>query len=130
VVLNPGAKPVIDTDVFGLILDASGEPVLPNRTRVGSIGDVPPGSISTMRITDPRCKVSPASRSRPSVSSLLSAGTLAVVQMRLKAASPDGIGSTGRRSSLQNTAFPLASWPVTMRRTGGEPATDAGAVIP
>jgi hypothetical protein len=46
VVLNPGAKPVMDTDVFGLILDASGEPVLPNRTRVGSIGDVPPGSSS------------------------------------------------------------------------------------
>jgi hypothetical protein len=45
-VLNPGSKPVMDTDVFGLILDASGEPVLPNRTRVGSIGDVPPGSSS------------------------------------------------------------------------------------
>lgn len=43
VVVNPGTKPVVDTDVFGLILDASGEPVLPNRTRVGSIGDVPPG---------------------------------------------------------------------------------------
>lgn len=43
VVVNPGAKAVMDTDVFGLILDASGEPVLPNRTRVGSIGDVPPG---------------------------------------------------------------------------------------
>jgi len=46
VVMNPGSKPVIDTDVFGLILDASGEPVLPNRTRVGSIGDVPPGRSS------------------------------------------------------------------------------------
>jgi len=44
VVLNPGRKPVVDTDVFALILDASGEPVLPNRTRVGSIGDAPPGS--------------------------------------------------------------------------------------
>jgi hypothetical protein len=32
-----------DTDVFALILDASGEPVLPNRTRLGSIGDIPPG---------------------------------------------------------------------------------------
>jgi len=46
VVLNPGSKPVIDTDVFGLILDASGEPVLPNRARVGTIGDVPPGRSS------------------------------------------------------------------------------------
>jgi hypothetical protein len=42
-VLNPGKRPVVDTDVFALILDASGEPVLPNRSRVGSIGDVPPG---------------------------------------------------------------------------------------
>jgi hypothetical protein len=46
VVSNPGPRPVIDTDVFALILDASGEPVLPNRTRVGSIGDVPPGESS------------------------------------------------------------------------------------
>lgn len=45
-VLNPGSQPVVDTDVFALILDASGEPVLQNRTRVGSIGDVPPGSSS------------------------------------------------------------------------------------
>ena len=40
---NPGLRPVVDTDVFALILDASGEPVLPNRTRLGSIGDVAPG---------------------------------------------------------------------------------------
>ena len=45
-VLNPGRKPVVDTDVFALIVDSSGEPVLQNRTRVGSIGDVPPGSSS------------------------------------------------------------------------------------
>ena len=44
VVVNPTRRPVIDTDVFAQILDASGEPVLPNRTRVGSIGDIPPGS--------------------------------------------------------------------------------------
>lgn len=43
VVENPGSRAVVDTDVFALILDASGEPVLPNRSRVGSIGDVPPG---------------------------------------------------------------------------------------
>ena len=40
---NPGRRPVFDTDVYARILDASGEPVLQNRTRVGSIGDVPPG---------------------------------------------------------------------------------------
>ena len=38
-VTNPGRQPVIDTDVFALILDSSGEPALPNRSRVGSIGD-------------------------------------------------------------------------------------------
>lgn len=43
VVMNPGSNPVVDTDVFGQVLDASGEPALPNRTRLGSIGDVPPG---------------------------------------------------------------------------------------
>lgn len=42
-VTNPGRRAVVDTDVFALILDSSGEPVLPNRSRVGSIGDVPPG---------------------------------------------------------------------------------------
>lgn len=46
VVENPGRRPVVDTDVFALILDASGEPVLPNRSRVGSIGDIPPGRSS------------------------------------------------------------------------------------
>jgi hypothetical protein len=40
---NAGRRPVFDTDVYARILDASGEPVLQNRTRVGSIGDVPPG---------------------------------------------------------------------------------------
>jgi len=40
---NPGRKTVFDTDVYARILDASGEPVLQNRTRVGSIGDVPSG---------------------------------------------------------------------------------------
>jgi hypothetical protein len=45
-VVNNRRKPVVDTDVFALIVDSSGEPVLQNRTRVGSIGDVPPGSSS------------------------------------------------------------------------------------
>ncbi|MEY3735188.1 MAG: hypothetical protein RLZZ624_246, partial [Cyanobacteriota bacterium] len=46
VVTNNGRKTVVDTDVFAQILDASGEPVLQNRSRVGSIGDVPPGRSS------------------------------------------------------------------------------------
>ncbi len=40
---NSGRRTVFDTDVYARILDASGEPVLQNRTRVGTIGDVPPG---------------------------------------------------------------------------------------
>ena len=42
-VSNPGRNSVVDTDVYARILDRSGEPVLQNRTRVGSIGDVLPG---------------------------------------------------------------------------------------
>jgi hypothetical protein len=53
-VTNPGRKPVVDTDVFAQILDASGEPVLQNRSRVGSIGDVPPGdSTFALRLAVP-----------------------------------------------------------------------------
>ena len=43
---NPGRTSVVDTDVYARILDRSGEPVLQNRTRVGSIGDVDPGEQS------------------------------------------------------------------------------------
>lgn len=51
---NPGRKAVFDTDVYAVILDASGEPVLQNRTRVGSIGDVPPGQSSfALRLSVP-----------------------------------------------------------------------------
>ncbi len=42
-VVNPTGRPVVDADLFAVILDSSGEPVLPNRARVGSLGDVPPG---------------------------------------------------------------------------------------
>ena len=53
-VVNPTRKPVVDTDVFALIVDSSGEPVLQNRTRVGSIGDVPPGtSTFALRLSVP-----------------------------------------------------------------------------
>ncbi len=51
---NPARRPVFDTDVYARILDASGEPVLQNRTRVGSIGDVPPGrSAFALRLAVP-----------------------------------------------------------------------------
>jgi hypothetical protein len=53
-VVNTGRRPVVDTDVFALIVDASGEPVLQNRARVGSIGDVPPGrSAFALRLSVP-----------------------------------------------------------------------------
>ncbi len=51
---NPARRPVFDTDVYARILDASGEPVLQNRTRVGTIGDVPPGrSAFALRLAVP-----------------------------------------------------------------------------
>ena len=40
---NNSGKTVYDADVFGRIYDANGEPVLQNRTRVGSISEIPPG---------------------------------------------------------------------------------------
>ena len=51
---NPGRKTIFDTDVFAQILDASGEPVLQNRARVGSIGDVEQGrSTFALRLAVP-----------------------------------------------------------------------------
>lgn len=51
---NPGRQAVVDTDMFGRVVDASGESVLPNRTRLGSIGDVPPGeSEVSLRLSVP-----------------------------------------------------------------------------
>ncbi len=53
-VTNSGKSAVIDSDVFAQILDPSGEPVLPNRARVGSIGDVQPGkSFFAVRLAIP-----------------------------------------------------------------------------
>lgn len=57
---NPGRQPVVDTDMFGRVVDASGEPVLPNRTRLGSIGDVLPGrSEVALRLSVPAGTVGP-----------------------------------------------------------------------
>lgn len=39
---NRSNNSVVDTDVYARILDSSCEPVLPNRTRVGSVCDVNP----------------------------------------------------------------------------------------
>ncbi|MCT0199433.1 hypothetical protein KQ313_07055 [Synechococcus sp. CS-1325] len=65
VVINAGSRPVVDTDVFAVILDASGEPVLQNRSRVGSIGDVPPGRSSfALRLAVPAGTPGPFSVSK------------------------------------------------------------------
>lgn len=40
---NKSGKTVVDADVFGRIYDANGNPVLQNRTRVGTIEKIPPG---------------------------------------------------------------------------------------
>jgi hypothetical protein len=41
---NPSPKTVYDADVYGRIYDADNNPVLENRTRVGSIEELPPGT--------------------------------------------------------------------------------------
>ncbi len=40
---NPSGKPVVDADVFGRIYDANGNRLMENRTRLGTIPEVPPG---------------------------------------------------------------------------------------
>lgn len=51
---NPTGKPIVNADIFGRIYDANDNPVLQNRTRVGSIEEVPPGiSDFELRISVP-----------------------------------------------------------------------------
>ncbi|WP_373536946.1 hypothetical protein [Microcoleus sp.] len=40
---NSSGKPVVNADIFGRIYDADENPVMQNRTRLGSIAEVPPG---------------------------------------------------------------------------------------
>ncbi|MEC4819343.1 MAG: biotin carboxylase [Scytonema sp. PMC 1069.18] len=42
--LNATSKTVYDADIFGRIYDANNNPVMQNRTRLGSIDKIPPGS--------------------------------------------------------------------------------------
>lgn len=41
---NGTNKTVYDADIFGRIYDANNEPVMQNRTRLGSIKEIPPGT--------------------------------------------------------------------------------------
>lgn len=51
---NKSGKPVYDADIFGRIYDADNNSVMENRTRLGSIEEVPPGvSNFEMRISVP-----------------------------------------------------------------------------
>jgi hypothetical protein len=49
---NDSGKPVLNADIFGRIYDANNNPVMQNRTRLGSIDEVPPGvSDFELRVT-------------------------------------------------------------------------------
>jgi hypothetical protein len=51
---NSTYKTVYDADIFGRIYDANNDPILQNRTRLGSIPEVPPGvSNFELRISVP-----------------------------------------------------------------------------
>jgi len=57
---NNSGKLVINADIFGRIYDANNEPVMQNRTRLGSIDEVPPGvSDFELRISVPANQPTP-----------------------------------------------------------------------
>lgn len=57
---NPSKKPVINADIFGRIYDANNDSVMQNRTRLGSIEEVPPGiSDFELRISVPASQPTP-----------------------------------------------------------------------
>jgi hypothetical protein len=57
---NKSGKPVVNADIFGRIYDANNDSVMQNRTRLGSIEEIPPG-ISTfeLRISVPANQPTP-----------------------------------------------------------------------
>ncbi|MBF2048745.1 MAG: hypothetical protein EDM05_031115 [Leptolyngbya sp. IPPAS B-1204] len=57
---NPSGKPIINADIYGRIYDANDNPILQNRTRLGSIDEVPPGiSDFELRISVPANQPTP-----------------------------------------------------------------------
>lgn len=57
---NSSGKPVLNADIFGRIYDANGNSVMENRTRLGSIEEVPPGvSDFELRISIPANQPTP-----------------------------------------------------------------------
>jgi len=58
--VNNSGKQVVNADIFGRIYDANGNSILQNRTRLGSIDEVPPGvSDFELRITVPSNQPTP-----------------------------------------------------------------------
>jgi hypothetical protein len=57
---NKSGKLVVNADIFGRIYDANNEPIFQNRTRLGSIEEVPPGvSDFELRISVPTNQPTP-----------------------------------------------------------------------
>lgn len=57
---NASGKPVYNADIFGRIYDANENPVIQNRTRLGSIDEVPPGvSDFQLRVSVPENQPTP-----------------------------------------------------------------------
>jgi hypothetical protein len=57
---NKSGKMVVNADIYGRIYDANGNSVMQNRTRLGSIDEVPPGvSDFELRITVPANQPTP-----------------------------------------------------------------------
>lgn len=57
---NKSGKLVVNADIFGRIYDANNEPIFQNRTRLGSIDQVPPGvSDFELRISVPANQPTP-----------------------------------------------------------------------
>lgn len=57
---NPSGKTLYDADVYGQIYDANDEPILQNRSRVGSITEIPSGvSDFEIRISVPSNQPTP-----------------------------------------------------------------------
>lgn len=57
---NASGKSVYDADIFGRIYDANNDSVMQNRTRLGSIEEVPPGSSDfELRISVPANQPTP-----------------------------------------------------------------------
>lgn len=58
--VNSSGKPIVNADIFGRIYDANDNPVMQNRTRLGSIEEVPPGNSEfELRISVPENQPTP-----------------------------------------------------------------------